>query len=269
VANFTKWNKYDSQEGTTYYITLIGGLILYADAGSLDDMIIPPFPDDIPVDIITGAQTAGAKAAAQTVAPVAPTPAIRGANVTKAPVVEKAEEEEEVSDLTREDVLYEMTVKEIQGVLRKYRKEGYEVSLRGNKATLIAQILTIEEGEAISAAVTMAAHDDQVAAEEATEEPKPDLTEAKAKLLQKKKSQTEATKELESPPGGISQDQMASLEERLKGMLEDVPHETVTWDDLWGQNNDLGVFPDWINTGHRELVEIMVKRIQKSLPIKG
>ena len=62
---------------------------------------------------------------------------------------------------------------------------------------------------------------------------------------------------------GPAPEELKELEEIIRDMIADVPGEVITWDDLGGDNNDMGIFPTWVTASHKKLVETMIERIQK------
>lgn len=288
VANVTQVNPSTGADNVErLYCTLVAGLVMYENAHTLDlsDRMIPEFPAGLPPNIIQGtavetvtppldtivfeggAKIVGIDPAKGVTSPVVVAPPMRGASPT--PVVT-----EDDSDLTREDELFEMTVPSLKIILRQFRNAGQEVTLRGNKASFVNQILLLEKpgtvppGEVIEAhkeAVEVAKVEAAEKAESSGEEPKPDLSAAKAALYQKKQAQKDATRELQTTESGPTDVELKRLEEIIVDMIRDVPGEKITWEDLGGDNNDMGIFPTWVTKDHRVMVETMIARIQVEL----
>ena len=273
VANMTGANPHSGQDSEErLYCTLVAGLVMYDNAHTLDisDRMIPDFPEGIPAGSIQGV-VATTEAVAKPPEPVYDQTTTTGIPPTAVPVVPSTTgATEEDDEFTREDELFEMTIPALKTMLRDYRNAGQEVTLRGNKASFVNQILLIENAGAIPAEQVMEAHKEAVEVAEAatvkeTEEAKPDLSQAKAALLQKKRSQVDATKELQSTESGPAPDELKRLEEIILDMIRDVPGEKITWEDLGGDTNDMNIFPPWVTKDHRVLVETMIERIQKQL----
>ena len=267
VANYSKANKYRGQDNKErLYCTLIGGLIMFKDAHTLDpsDCIIPVFPNEIPPEMIDGAHPVESTPVVVADAPEVHVPVVDSSPVVVAtpsvdsgPVV--------VDDGSRKAELEKMKFTDLKKILAAYREDGFEVVLRGNQASIINQILQIEEGEVTPADQVMEEHKESVkAAEEDTQFTKPDISEGKAKLLAKKKSQREATAEL-TVTEDAPDEEVKDLELRITDVLSDIPDEETTFEDLWGQNNNMGILPKWVTPNHKVMIEAMIERIQKQL----
>lgn len=281
VANVTQVNPSTGADNIErIYCTLVAGMVMYENAHTLDlsDRMIPAFPEGLPPTIVEGTAVetvttppdavvfdSGAKITVPKVTGIDPA---RG--VSPPPTVAEGDD-----DLTREDVLFEMHVPELKIILRQFRNAGHEVTLRGNKANLVNQILLLERSGAVPPAKVIEAHkeavkvaevEDKKKAEAVVDGPGPEeIAKAKAMLLQKKETQRQATAELVVTESGPSEAELAALEKMLRDMIRDVPGEKITWEDLGGDTNDMGLFGSWVTRDHRVLVETMIERIQKEL----
>lgn len=266
VANLTQVNPHTGDDNVErIYCTLVAGLVMYENAHTLDvsDRMIPEFPEGIPPSIIKGV------AVETTTIPPDTIVFESGAKIT-VPSVQGAPPQavsEGDDDLTREDILFEKTIPDLKKILREFRNAGHEVTLRGNKANFVNQILQIEKAKIIPAGEVIEAHKEAVEMAKVEDEKKPevDRSQAKAMLLAKKTQQRDATRELQSTESGPAPEELKELEEIILDMIKDVPGEKITWDDLGGDNNDMNIFPSWVTKDHRIMVETMIERIQKQL----
>ena len=262
VCNFARHAPYTSGGETTYYITLIAGFVIYADAGALSptDTPIPPMPE-LPEVLFSGE-------------PSKPLPKPIAESQKDSVVIvrdeeEEEEDEEEEVELTREEELDEMSTTELKNVLKGYREDGHDISLRGKRSGLLKQILDIESGKIVAAKTAIEAHAKEAEAEKDVKIPgkvesdEEEVAKAKAKLLAKRKAQAEQGKEIRDKSTDLSDDQLKQLEDRLRKTIADVGGPEMDFEEMWGEDNDLGAFPEWVTVHHKDLVDTMLKRLYK------
>ena len=172
------------------------------------------------------------------------------------------EPEPEQPPASREEELMGTSYPDLQKILRVYREQDYEVVLNQSKLGLINQIIDIEQGRTLPPKKVMEKHAEEAQVIEApkkilsVQERKDKVAQAKAKLLAQKKPQLEPTTELDS------EDQeweirRAEIKEILKDLVVDFPKSTFAT--LWGKNNDLEIFPEWVTIHHQEVIDGVIQ----------
>lgn len=266
VCNFARHGPHTFQGETIYYITLIAGLVMFEDASAMDpsDTPIPPMPE-IPTDI----DSERVDIVPHTV-PESDKEKVVIVQDEYDPVDNDPFADDDTDGIydddtppTRAEELDELSNKQIKDILAKYRKDGHEVDLRGKRSNLVRQVLDIESGKIVAAKDVMEAHAKEVKTEEADEEEQ--VAKAKAKLLAKRKAQADAGKELEPTSGDLTDQQLEQLEKRLMKTIKDVTGPPMDFGEMWGEDNDLRAFPEWITVHHRDLVDTMLERLYKKL----
>lgn len=168
-----------------------------------------------------------------------------------------------------EDELMALDYKGLQSTLNSYREKGYEVILNQSKLGLINQIMEIKTGKVMPAKVIMETHASEAKAQNTApekilnvQERKAKVAEAKSKLLAQQQSQVEATAEISTEEQEWEK-RRQELEEILKDLIVDFPNSTFK--NLWGKDNDMEIFPEWVTSHHQEVVDGVIKSLLEKL----
>ncbi len=169
---------------------------------------------------------------------------------------------------TLEEELMAMDYKALQDRLRPYRDQGYEIVLNQTKLGLINQLIGIETQAVVSAKKVMEVHAEEAKAVEApqkilsVQERKAKVREAKAKLLAQEQAQIEPTAELKTEDTEFEQ-RRKELREILQDLIVDFPNSNFA--SLWGNDNDLEIFPEWVTEHHQPLVDEVIQNLLKEM----
>jgi len=167
-----------------------------------------------------------------------------------------------------EDQIMALDYKALQDRLKPHREAGHEVFLNKSKLELITQIMEIESGHRVLPQAAI-----QAQAEVAKEEVMPEkiqsvadrkakVAQAKSKLLAQQKAEIESTVEI-TDESKEWEARSGEIKEILSDLIVDFPNTSFA--KLWGENNDLEVFPEWVTQHHQQFIDDIIKGLVKDL----